>query len=158
MIRQLAWKEYRESRPIWLAIALLSTAIALLVPMFVDVMGVADPASMKISLIGLPVGILGIAYGLVAGAMLLAGERETRTLDLLDHLAPRRRTLWESKVQIGALLALAQGVFLMALIALVRRGYPGSDWAIPLIPLLALEGFIWGCLGSALCPTVLLAA
>lgn len=158
MILQLGWKEYREARGIWLAIALMATFIAFAAPPLVDALQVADPASMKSSLIGVTVAILGIAYGLVAGAQLLAGERETRTLDFLDHLAPRRWSLWESKVRVGAVLAVAQGVFLMVLFAVAGPDYPGGAWAVPLLPLLALEGFIWGCLGSALCPTVFLAA
>ena len=62
-------------------------------------------------------------YGLICGAMLLAGEREMGTLPFLDALPGLRRQLWRAKCLAGVLLVIAQVAVLMGLArpAAVRR-------------------------------------
>ena len=77
MIRTLAWKEYREHRSIWFTMVLLTGVIALAIAQFPSL---EDPTDVRLGL-----AVLGLAavYGVVCGAMMLAGERENGTRALL---------------------------------------------------------------------------
>ena len=50
--------------------------------------------------------VVAVVYGVVAGAMLLAGDKEDGTLDFLDSLTGRRSALFARKVIAGVLLGL----------------------------------------------------
>src|SRR5439155_25830736 len=108
-------------------------------------------------LILIPIG-LAMTYGLVCGAMLLAGEDEGGTQVFLDTLPALRRQVWASKLLPGVLLTLCQGLALAAVAAALdlQLGEPSSpeaaltrfDW-FWLLPALCVEGLAWGLLGSA---------
>src|SRR5262245_15622298 len=111
MMRVLVWKEYREGRLNWLALAILGVASVFVVPAFVALFDPADPAAeLTATLIALC--ILAVAYGVVVGSMLLTGEEEAGTLPFLDNLSARRSDVWWAKVQSGTLLVLSQGLLL----------------------------------------------
>ena len=113
MIATLAWKEYREHRAVWLSMAGV-TALALA---SVQQLESADAghrigATPVLVLVAL---VFTWTYGMVCGAMLLAGEREAGTLPLLDMLEGRRARVWTTKVVVGAGLTLAQSLLLAGL-------------------------------------------
>jgi len=158
MIRTLAWKEYREQRPVWLALAVLG--IVLLVGLWVILgpPGSGSPNRMDNALGGIAV-VVAFTYGLVCGAMMLAGERETKTLPFLDYLEGKRARLWNTKVVTGVVLTLTLAMLLAgvatALGAGQRKYIPGSLFAIAAAS--GLAGLACGLLGSALCQNVLAA-
>jgi ABC-type transport system involved in multi-copper enzyme maturation permease subunit len=163
MIASLAWKEYREQRRIWLTIALLAGVLifaALEYPI-----GRAGPGPQLLTLITICF-TLSIGYGLVVGALLIAGERESGTLDFLDTSAGRRLTIWATKTIVGAAGVLVLSVVLAAV--LVWRGVSGSLWVPALevggwgwlreLPLWSLYAFVAGLLASATSRSVFRAA
>src|SRR5262249_398265 len=92
MTAVLLWKEYRQQRAFWLAVALLAL---LLVLSLAETLGqgslwqVFHDESIGIALKGVLI-CLSIAYGVVSGALLLAGESDEGTLVFLDNLTMRR--------------------------------------------------------------------
>ncbi|HEY8503197.1 MAG TPA: ABC transporter permease, partial [Gemmataceae bacterium] len=100
--------------------------------------------------------LMAVAGGIVCGAMLLAGERETGTLPFLDTLPVSRSRLWAAKATFGVVLTLAQAGLLMGLTW--GMGYlDGEDrvgWSIGIIGG-ALLAYVWGLYGSASGRTVL---
>ena len=160
MISRLAWKEYREGRSIWLALALLGAGSIFVLPVFLDFLGQTDPRQQRGGVI-IALVVLSVTYGLVAGSMLLAGEREGQTLTFLDVLSASRRRLWHGKLLVGIVLALTQG---LVLAAVYRVGAP-EEWRVGhrpdllwLLPALTLEALAWGLLSSAFSGTVLAGA
>jgi hypothetical protein len=178
MILALPWKEVREHRAIWITMVLMTLAMGI---------GLA-----KIVAIENPVGavvvqaltILGMAatYGVVCGAMMLAGEHEGGTLVFLDVFLGRRGLLWIAKFLIGIVLALAQGLTVGAILYALNddppiwiarliglfdfhavafpahaRGPHPELWLF-VLPVITLEAYAWGLLGSALQRKVLAAA
>ena len=160
MIRSLAWKEYREGRTIWLALALLGVGAVYVLPVFLDIMGQTDPGQQRTGVV-VALLVLAVTYGIVAGSMLLAGEREAQTLTFLDVLTASRPRLWWSKLLVGVMLALTQG---LVLAVVFRVGAPEAASRGPttsltlLLPCLTLEALAWGLFGSAFCGTVLASA
>jgi hypothetical protein len=107
MIRVLMWKEYREHRAIWLALALVGGGgLYGLSRLMEPVWGLSYNGSRE-SLQAVAV-LFAWTYGLVCGAMLLANESESGTLIFLDMLPVRRIELWLVKSLFGLLLLLAQ--------------------------------------------------
>jgi len=179
MIGTLAWKEYREQRSVWLALAVLGIVLMVVLdPMF------GPSSNHRNDVLGGILLVVAFTYGLVCGAMLLAGERESKTLPFLDYLEGRRARIWRTKVVTGLLLTLAQGLLLAGLATALGIGewndntrppaalrwmvsgssplgiaewkdIPGGWFAIAAI--MGLAGFTWGLLGSALCRGVLAA-
>ena len=113
MIFTLAWKEIREHQGVWITMVFMSIVLGLGLSKIVALGG--DPG------VALPVAtltILGMAatYGVVCGAMMLAGEHEGGTLVFLDIFHGRRGRLWSGKLAIGALLTLTQALAVAALL------------------------------------------
>ncbi len=155
MIGTMLWKEYREGRGVWLTLALVGVCSIYAVPPVMELLEAGnanDQGPLTVQLASLWLTI----YGLVVGSMMLAGERESKTLPFLDILSPRRASVWLTKVLAGALLTVSLGFFLTVLLH-----FSGLDlgiqprWGILFLPLIALETLPWGLLGSALCRTVL---
>ncbi len=158
MIGSVAWKEYREGRTVWLALALLGAGCVLLLPVFMDFLGQSDPRQQHTS-VALTLVVLAVTYGVVAGSMLLAGEREGGTQVFLDGLTARRHGLWLAKLQVGAVAALTQGVALAVPFLLAAPDPEESTAAVLwLLPALTLEALTWGLLSSAFAQTVLSSA
>ena len=156
MIARLGWKEYREGRAVWISLALIGVGVVMAAPVFLELLGQPDPARQRTGvLIGMVV--LAVTYGLVAGSMLLAGEREEHTLAFLEVLAPRRRSLWAGKLLIGVALALTQGVALAVPFVLAAPG-TGDRWALWALPAVTLEALAWGLFAAAFSRTVLAGA
>jgi ABC-type transport system involved in multi-copper enzyme maturation permease subunit len=158
MIGTLAWKEYREQRPVWLAMAVLGLVLPVVLLAFLDPVGGKSPDRTD-DVLGTIAVVVAFTYGLVCGAMLLAGEHESRTMTFLDFLEGRRARLWITKVLMGTILTIAQALLLAGLAvglgAGPPEGFPGGWFAIA--ALYGLAGLAWGLLGSALCRSVLAA-
>src|SRR5262249_56196389 len=151
MIATLLWKEYREQRGLWLAIAVLAV---LLTVILAAVLGTGDLFQ---ALRDLRVGptlvvlvyALAIAHGVVCGALLIAGDRETNTLSFLDAHVGRRWTLWRTKAVAGVALCLAQGLFLAVLMLVLD----GGSWRFALwLPPVTLAAPLLGLFCRALPP------
>ncbi|MGH7227483.1 MAG: hypothetical protein ACRELF_30085, partial [Gemmataceae bacterium] len=115
MIRALLWKEYHEHRVIWLALAIVGGGGLYGLSQLLGPVWNLSYDSMRDSLRVVAV-LFAWAYGLVCGAMLLANERESGTLDFLDILPARRIELWLVKSAFGVLLLLAQLAVLAAFV------------------------------------------
>jgi hypothetical protein len=156
MMWVLVWKEYREQRNIWLALATFGV-LGLVIPTLVFAPdGFAGKPNLQDTL-GVVALVLAWTHGMVCGAILLAGEREIGTLTFLDLLPGGRRQVWWSKLLAGLLLVSLQAGFLIGLgcwLGLANEHTP-LPIGIFLILFLALVGFAWGVFCSALSRTVL---
>ena len=148
MLARLWWKEWRSLAPIMAVIIAAGVGSH----WFLQVSSNAViPAGTLIS-IALCWAVL---YALVAGAASFAGEREGRTMGLLDALPVGRNTLWLGKVS----FALGSSFGL----ALLFRLFALTNWAgrapVPLVidesdlffALLVAEAAVWGLFWSAIC-------
>jgi hypothetical protein len=185
VILTLAWKEYREHRTIWVAMAAMSALLVVGIGQAVAPSGFAVAVPDKL----LPVIITALAmagtYGLVCGGMLYAGEREAGTLTFLDVFSGQRPALWAAKLFLGVFLVVSQALLLAALVTYLGLPQPPrwlglalqdseqsvvhGQWGAPPKPsalanwywtltVVALEAYAWGLFGSALCRRVLSAA
>src|SRR5579872_4394857 len=117
MTAVILWKEYRHQRSFWLAIALLAVLLVISLSSTMaqgSGMQVFEEERVRDALI-LVVVVLSISYGLVSGALLLAGESDDGTLVFLDSLSGWRGPLWVRKCLAGAVLTLAMGLALAVL-------------------------------------------
>ncbi len=178
MLVTLAWKEFREHRAIWLMMVVMTCGLGM---GLAEIVAPGDPA-MALAVASLSILGMAGAYGVVCGAMMLAGEHESGTLVFLDIFLGRRHLLWLGKWCIGlglaATEALAVGGVLCffkqmppswapALIGLGSSAVPmpaagHADWGpvlwLVVLPVITVEAFAWGLFGSALTRRVLSAA
>jgi hypothetical protein len=106
MIASMLWKEYREHRAVWVTLALVGVAAIVGLPWAFP----PEPAWERSYREGLACTAVALAwaYGMVCGAMLLAGEAENGTQGYLDALPAARLPLWLAKVLAGGLFVLLQ--------------------------------------------------
>jgi ABC-type transport system involved in multi-copper enzyme maturation permease subunit len=153
------WKEYREHRAVWLTLAVLAVGSLVIAAEFLAPEGWSRASPDHAGALAGGALILAAMYGLVCGAMMFAGERESRSMLFLDTLPVSRAEVWWAKCLLGiAFTLLYSGIVVGVGVA---RGFVG-DGAIPvpaalLVPLLALEAFAWGLCASTFCRTVLTA-
>lgn len=156
MIRAMLWKEWREQRMVALSVLSFAALALSLTAQFADsrqggnVWEGGGPKEMM---------ALALAYlaGAVSGAILLADEKEVGTLEFLDTLPCRRRTIWVGKALAGGFLALVQCTFI-ALLAVALGSI--DDRIRPqvyglLVLLVGLLAFAWGAFGGALARSTL---
>src|SRR5665213_1000773 len=156
MMPAILWKEYREHRMVWGALALLGALIVLSpsvlletawmtgwVRTFPQTRETQNERFFSVVLVGL--------YALICGAMLLAGERENRTLPYLDGLPGWRRWLWLGKLFSGVVLVLGLVFFLMGLCAALLLFATWKEAALTLggMMLVGLIELSWGMLFSS---------
>jgi hypothetical protein len=164
VISALAWKEYREQRLIWAALALLAAPLIWgLSQLLAPTGGVSGPGDIHSleggQVLGIVVAALGIAgtYGLVCAAMLTAGEREAGTHYFVETLSGWRTRLWVAKLLIGAVFALGLALVLTGGVAALGfaevlgspLGWFGALAAV------SLEALAWAMLGGVVCRSVL---
>lgn len=152
MIRTMLWKEYREHRLIWLAMLVVNCG-ALIGLSNMDNMLSSMSSESKLLMLGPVAALLVWAYGMICGAMLLAGEREEGTLSFLDTLPLSRFLLWLVKGQIGLLLIGGQIVVLCGCLAALRSTeqptlFGGVNVSPPLWPFVLLM-LVLGMVGLA---------
>src|SRR5260370_7544855 len=154
MNRVLLWKEYRQQRAIWLAIALLGIVLVLILGLAMGQgsgLEVFRDGSIRPALLTIVLALV-VAYGIVSGALLLAGEKEERTLDFLDGLCGTRAPVWRRKATAGALFALAQALVMGLLV--LPLGLGSLQTGLILL-YCCLDALAWGLLGGPLCQKVL---
>jgi hypothetical protein len=153
MIRAIAWKQWREHR-------LLAAVLLVVGASYLIILRSAGPqprSQATIASLLFTVTLLAAGYGLIGGAMLLAGDREERAQGFLDQLTPSRLSLWVAKVLVGAGFTLLHSLLLaLMLLSIWSDQLPPAEvlrqgW---LIPLYALVAFGWGACASALVQTV----
>src|SRR5262245_12023971 len=155
MIAAVLWKEYREQRFVWVTLAVVAVGVLVGLPLVFEPGGFRYRSELRTSLKVVTL-VMAWTYGLVCGAMLLAGEREAGTDGFLDALPASRLGLWWAKLLAGLALVLSQVAFLAGL-ALVMRVPEDQD--IPpgllLLPGSGLLGLAWGMLLSTRADNVL---
>jgi hypothetical protein len=150
MLSVLLWKEYREHRMVWTVLAFIG-AMAVWGLSRLSAVGWfgahADGQEGRFVAI-----LLAGVYALICGAMMLAGERENRTMPYLDALPGFRRRLWQGKFFAGVLLVTAQIVLLMSLCAAVFlfQNWNEAAWTVGEMLLAGLFGLSWGMLFSSM--------
>ena len=133
MTEVLLWKEYRQHRGLWLGMAILAIALltGLAAVMNRSGLRISEQDMFLQSTLNAVLLSLAVLYGVVAGALLLAGEKEEGTLVFLDGLIGRREPLWAGKLLAGACLTFCQSLLMIALAALLGIGSwsERSRWA-----------------------------
>ena len=168
MIFTLAWKERREHQGIWLTMIIMTVVMGLGLP---QIVAMGDP-SIAVQVAALAILGMAAAYGVVCGAMMFAGEHEGGTLVFLDIFLGRRSLLWMGKFLIGVILVVTQVAVVALALRLLKQDPPG--WAMALVgqnadrpdrsvwililPVVSLEAYAWGLLGSSLTRRVLAGA
>jgi hypothetical protein len=175
MTLTLAWKEMREHQGIWLTMAFMTVLMGWGLG---KIVALSDPG-MAVPTAAFTIFAMAAAYGIVCGAMMFAGEHEGGTLVFLDIFLGRRGRLWAGKVAIGTVLVLTESLTVAAVLNLLQHEPPG--WALALVgygdanrpafrarldpgawflvlPVMALEAYAWGLLGSSLTKRVLAGA
>jgi hypothetical protein len=161
MTAVVLWKEYRQQRAIWVAIAVLAFLLVISTTVFQthgsrleDMKDMLQRDRHLRDSLNLGFLCLAISYGVVSGALLLASETEVGTIVFLDCLTGWRAPVWTRKFLAGVLLTLSMSVTLVVLSLILGFGY----WENTLtIPLCALDALVWGMLGGAMCRNVLAA-
>ncbi len=150
MLSVLLWKEYREQRIVWAALALVAAAALLFLP-YVTASGALQNQPEFRNNLRIMVIVLSWTYGLICGAMLLAGEREVGTLSFLDALPGLRWRLWSAKCLAGLLLVFAQIFVVMVAATAVHLFATRTEaaWTLNGMVWGGLYGFAWGMLFSS---------
>jgi ABC-type transport system involved in multi-copper enzyme maturation permease subunit len=159
MIGTLAWKEYREHQTVWVAMVALAVFLIITLTQVWAPHGVAAAPADKLHMIALAALILAGMYGLICGAIMVAGEEEARTQTYLDSLPAHRFRLWMTKLLMGGLFSLAYALVVngvtLALGLTETKALP-AGWQLAL-PFVALEAFGYGLFGSVMGRSVLAA-
>jgi hypothetical protein len=155
MMQAILWKEYREQRVIWIALAALAVLILLPALQFLVPEGFQRQQTAEM-LVVVPMALAWV-QGMVSGGLLLAGEVEIGTLAFLDGLPGPRRRLWWAKVLSGLGWVLAQPLWLVAVSSYVHmferpEAYGGE---LALLTGMAVVGYGWGLFASAFTGSVL---
>ena len=95
MYARLWWKDARQFWPIWLVLIVAAAVTQWMMLIFVG-------GSARFGGLGISALIWASLYALAVGAAAFAGERETGTLTLLDHLAADRSVVWAGKVSFAS--------------------------------------------------------
>jgi ABC-type transport system involved in multi-copper enzyme maturation permease subunit len=153
MVARLWWKDARQFWPIWALLAVLALAIQGLLLQY------AGPSARAGELTVLAVFWTSL-YGCAVAAAGLAGERENRTLQLLDALSAERWRVWAAKASFALVSTFALGVFVFVPAALATDKWefstPWSSFGLGAMVLLMVLG--WGLFWSAALGNALLAA
>lgn len=162
LIWSLCWKEYREQRMLWLAIAVPALALVpiLLAPADLVQHYLGVRGDVLSTLVLAVVLVLIASHGVFCGAMLLANERETRTEPFLDTLHATRDQIWRAKALAGLLMVCCNvtGMFVLSLLVDSPRDFLPRFVLFLLLLLLGLQCLACGLCASALMRSVLAAA
>lgn len=156
MIRAMLWKEWREQRTVALAVLSFGALSLYLTAQFADPVGGGSAWER-----GGPRELMAVALaylaGAVSGAILLADEKEVGTLEFLDTLPCRRRTLWVGKAVAGGLITIFQcGVLALTAVALGSTDDRMSPQSYGLlVVLVGVLAYAWGTFGGALARSTL---
>jgi hypothetical protein len=176
VILTMAWKEYREHRAVWFTMVLMTGLLTLLLA---EVIVPRDATMARMAVPALTILGMAATYGVVCGGMMFAGEHETSTMVFLDIFLGQRGLLWLMKFLIGVVLAVTQALAVALVLNLMKHDPP--EWLpsfiglggglgpaalqaqqaptpklwFEVLPVLTVEAFAWGLLGSAMTRRVL---
>ncbi len=111
MVARLWWKDARQFWPIWVLLAVFGLAAQWLALHYFDEK--ARSGELAVAALGWT-----CLYAFAVAAAAFAGERENRTLNLLDALPVERWRLWTSKVSFAFVSTLVLGLLLFLAAAL----------------------------------------
>ena len=112
MVARLWWKDARQFWPIWALLAVVALAVQGLALHY-------EYAEARQGGMAVAALFWACLYGFAVAAAAFAGERETRTLGLLDALPVERWRLWLAKSSFALVSTLALGLVLFAAASLV---------------------------------------
>jgi hypothetical protein len=141
MTRVLVWKEVREQWPVWLALVVVATGAA------ATLVSLITPGPNRDEMLTADLWLTAWGYGLVCGALLLAGETEGATQPFLDSLPGTRPRIWRVKAATGlALLAALFATLVVVGILLSSERHGQSRPALDLAGMLVCGGvgYAWG--------------
>ncbi len=150
MIAALVWKEYREHRNVWVALAGLAALSIAGMFYLLDPPGVVSSFGGKHTLLMFAGFVVAGTYGVVCGAMMLADERDSGTLPFLDALTARRTPIWRTKLLVGLIFTLLQALFIATLVVpfVPRQAEQPHETQVLIVFAatigVALEAFVWG--------------
>ena len=153
MVARLWWKDARQFWPIGALLVILALAVQWLALHY------EYPEARQGGMATVALGWTCL-YAFAVAAAAFAGERETRTLGLLDALPVERWRLWLAKSSFALASTMALGLFLFAAASLVTERWqmvtPG--WGLLVGGLVLLWVLGWGLLWSSATSNALLAA
>jgi hypothetical protein len=156
MFARLWWKDARQFGPAWGLIALASLGGYLLAVRYVESADGRNGVIYAITLLG------SFLYAVAIATAALAGERENRTLRLLDSLPAPRGTLWDGKASFALATSMALTLLLLGSAALALDPETSDDHSAPAIAVgvlgMIVEAVGWGLFWSSLLNHVLAAA
>lgn len=143
MTEVLIWKVYREQRSVWVGIAALAIGMLALHLTFLE-------RDLPRHALGSMYVVVASIYGLMVGAILLAGEREVGTASFLEAQPATRLRIWCVKCLTGVFLVLTQVLFLWTIVLLTGGILDFSQGASLMAVLagLAFLSFAWGLFAS----------
>lgn len=155
---RLVWKEYRQQRALWLAIAAAGLVFQVAVLIYCALNGVSNLPE-KLFTVALSVPIL---YSLGCGATLFAGEHEADTFSFQQALPVAAGRVFKAKVVFAmcSALALFPVLWLLAF-AMTSWKLPDANWHLQLWGggvVATIEVLIWALLSSLILRRVLPAA
>ncbi len=155
MLIRLWWKEWRSLLPIMVTLVLAATALQWFLLTSVG-SGVRNGVLVPIAL------GWAVLYAIAAGSASFAGERENRTMGLLDALPVGRGMLWFAKATwaVGSSLGLALVLRWISSIGWSYESLPTAQMrqADPFFLVLIVEAAVWGLFWSALARTAITAS
>ncbi len=149
----LVWKVYREQRQVWLVMAFLAIGAVILRLTLLE-------RELRGEALAQLFYAFAYGYGMVVGAVLMAGEREAGTAAFLECLPAQRFRVWRVKCAAGIGLVLAQALYLaVILLPLDPYSSPQKQPGVVLgwLTSMALLGFAWGLFFSGRAQTSLAA-
>jgi ABC-2 family transporter protein len=149
MMPAILWKEYREHRMVWGALALVSAATVLTLSSGMAAAWFGAQADGQEGRF-VAIALAGV-YALICGAMMLAGERENGTMSYLDALPGFRQRLWQGKFVAAVALVLGQIILLAILCAAFSlfKNWNQAGWTLAAMFVAGLYGLSWGMLFSS---------
>lgn len=156
MFGRLWWKEARQFGPAWLLVAVATLGGIVLASVILDDHGDRAPVLGELALLGT------CLYGLAASSASFSGERESRTLMLLDTLPAPRGRVWGAKASfvMASTMALALSMLLVSwsCVAWKDAGPLARVWTVVAAFAVVAEAVAWGLFWSSLLESSLGAA
>jgi hypothetical protein len=155
MLARLWWKDARQFWPIWLFLGLVAVGAQWALT---QLMG----PEVRTGMLGAVALGWASLYGCAVAAAAVAGERESRTLALLDAMGLDRPQFWRGKASFAAVSTLMFGALLFALSALGTKRWETDGVGLALVvaggAAVLLEVLGWGLLWSSATRNPLVAA
>ena len=152
MYARLWWKDARQFWPIWLVLIVAAAFTQWMILAFIG-----RPARSAGS--GSSALCWASLYALTAGAAAFAGERETGTLKLLDHLPADRSVVWAGKVSFALVTSLVLTLLFLLMAAVSTERWNAQNSLTPFdavcLCMIVPVSLGWGLFWSSILKTAL---